>query len=131
MIIELEKWEYDLIELVSSENCTNYNVKEKDGKWYIDKYSLMTALEETQDYRRYAEGKVFELDRALNSDSSDELIDRLLRAEGSLQRAKKRIKELEENLKRFKELEKYLEIATSTWNEDQWDRAFEEGFTNE
>lgn len=121
MMIELEKWEYDLIDLVSTENCTNYNVIEKDGKWYIDKYILMCALEETQDYRRYAEEKVIELDKALNSDCFDELIDRLLRAEGSLLKAKKIIKELQDN----------LEIATSIFNEDQWDRVYEEGFTNE
>jgi hypothetical protein len=121
MIIELEKWEYDLIKLVSDENCTDYEVKEKDGKWYIDKYSLMCALDETQEYRRYAESKVIELDRALNSYNYDELLDRYLRAEGSLVRAKKKIEELKTN----------LEIATSVFNEDHWDRAYEEGFTNE
>ena len=117
-MIELEKWEYELMDKISSENCTDYNIKEEDGKHYIDKYDLMTALEETQDYREYADEKVIELSRVIDSDQLDELVDRCLRAEGSYRKAKKRIKELEEN----------IEVLTGTFNEDYWDKAFERGY---
>lgn len=67
-MIPLEDWEYKLLDKISSENSTDYNIKMIDNEYYIKKYDLMSLIEDTQDNREYAEEKVKELSNAMEED---------------------------------------------------------------
>lgn len=127
-MILLKEWELSLLRRIEESNMTNYDIKEIDGEYYIKQEDLFNLIDETQDNRDYAEQKVFELDRALNSESTDELIDKSIRAEGSLLSVKKKIKELEEQIENLKyENDVLKNKALSQCNEDALDRLIEEG----
>jgi len=67
-MIELDDWDYKLLEKISNENYTDYNIKIIDNEYYIKKDDLMTLIEETQHYREYAEEKVKELCNSMEED---------------------------------------------------------------
>lgn len=67
-MIELDDWDYKLLEKISNENYTDYNIKIIDNEYYIKKDDLMTLIQETQNYREYAEEKVKELCNSMEED---------------------------------------------------------------
>ena len=60
-MIPLKDWQYQLLEKVSKENMTDYEIIEIKGNYYISYDAILDALDETQSYREYAEEKVKEL----------------------------------------------------------------------
>lgn len=67
-MIALDEWDYKLLEKISNENYTDYNIKVIDDEYYIKKDDLMSLIEETQHYREYAEEKVKELCNSIEED---------------------------------------------------------------
>ena len=65
-MIPLKEWEYSLITRIEKENCTTYGIREIDGDYYIKTDDLMSLIDETQDYRDYAEEQIIELNNKLN-----------------------------------------------------------------
>ena len=68
-MIPLKEWEYSLITRIEKENCTTYGIREIDGDYYIKTDDLMCLIDETQDYRDYAEEQLIELNKILNNDN--------------------------------------------------------------
>lgn len=66
MMIALNEWQYSLLTRIEKENCTNYSIKEIGGDYYISLDSILEALDETQNYREYAEEQLIELNDKLN-----------------------------------------------------------------
>lgn len=66
MMIALNEWQYNLLRKLEKENCSNYEMREIKGDFYITIDDLMDALDETQNYRQYAEEKVVELSDKIN-----------------------------------------------------------------
>lgn len=60
-MIPLKEWQYILITRIEKENYTNYHVKEIEGDYYISFDDVFDALDETQEYRQYAEEKLCEV----------------------------------------------------------------------
>ena len=66
MMIALNEWQYSLLTRIEKENCTTYGIREIDGDYYIKTDDLMSLIDETQDYRDYAEEQIIELNNKLN-----------------------------------------------------------------
>ena len=60
-MIELNEDDIKLLQKVEQANSTDYGIVEIKSKYYINSDDLLVCLEETQDYREYAEEKVKEL----------------------------------------------------------------------
>lgn len=60
-MIPLKEWQYKLLERISKENYTNYHIKEIEGDYYISFDDVFEVLDETENYRQYAEEKLSEV----------------------------------------------------------------------
>jgi len=67
-VIELDEDDIKLLREVEQANSTDYGIVEIKGKKYINSDDLLVCLEETQDYREYAEEKVKELCNSIEED---------------------------------------------------------------
>ena len=116
-MIELREWQYNLIKKIEKDNCTNYEVVEIKGNYYITFDDLLDCLDETQNYREYAEEQLIELNNKLNEQPDIEA--------NSLQLST--IKKLNELRIENDELKKTIERIESTLNEDDYDKLSMEG----
>lgn len=116
-MIKLEEWQYSLITRIEKENCTTYGIREIDGDYYIKIDDLMSLIDETQDYRDYAEEQLIELNNKLNEMPDVEC--------NTLQLST--IKKLNELRIENDELKKKIEQIESTLNEDDYDKLAMEG----
>jgi membrane-associated HD superfamily phosphohydrolase len=66
MMIALNEWQYSLLTRIEKENCTDYGIKEIGGDYYISLDTILEALDETQNYREYAEEQLIQLNDKLN-----------------------------------------------------------------
>jgi hypothetical protein len=117
MMIALNEWQYNLLRKLEKENCSNYEMREIKGDFYITIDDLMDALDETQNYRQYAEEKVVELSDKINTIPNVEC--------DSLQLST--IKALNELRIENDKLKKDLETIKNTLNEDDYDKLAMEG----
>lgn len=116
-MILLNEWQYRLLTRIEKENCTTYSIREIDGDYYIKVDDLMSLIDETQDYRTYAEEKVVELTNKISEMPDVEA--------NSLQLST--IKKLNEIRIENDELKKTIERIESTLNEDDYDKLAREG----
>ena len=72
MMIALNEWQYNLLRKLEKENYSNYEMREIKGDFYIAVDDLMDALDETQNYRQYAEETVVELSDKINGMTNNE-----------------------------------------------------------
>lgn len=121
MMIALNEWQYSLLTRIEKENCTNYEIKEIGGDYYISLDNLFGALDETQNYREYAEEQLIQLNDKLNDMPDVEVNSLQLSTIKALNELHIKYEELENENKKLKE-----EIER-TFNEDDYDRLIEEG----
>lgn len=121
MMIALNEWQYSLLTRIEKENCTDYGIKEIKGDYYINIDDLLGALDETQNYREYAEEQLIELNDKLN-DMPDVEINSL---QLSTVKALNELRIENDNLK--KENETLRHEVENVCNEDMLDRLNMEG----
>ena len=117
-MIELKEWDYNLLKRLEEKNSTDYRITEIRGEYYINQDDLFTCLDDTSDYRDYAEQKLVE--------AADDYDDRLKDDIPGLE--KQYIDQIEKLKARNKELEETLDYAERRFNEDDYDRLIENGY---
>ena len=127
-MIPLKEWEYSLITRIEKENCTTYGIREIDGDYYIKTDDLMSLIDETQEYRTYAEEKVVELTSKINDMPDVEVNSLQLSTVKTLNELHVKYDELESKYKDLEEENKILKNETLRYcNEDDLDRLAFEG----
>ena len=127
-MIPLKEWEYSLITRIEKENCTTYGIREIDGDYYIKTDDLMCLIDETQDYRDYAEEQLIELNDKLNDMPDVEANSLQLSTIKALNELHIKYSELEEKYKDLKEENEILrDKAIMYCNEDMLDKLAFEG----
>lgn len=116
-MIKLEGNDYRLIKKLEKKNNKNYQILELDDEYYIRYYDLFCCLDDTADNRDYAEQKLIEIAEDYDSKKEDNIPGLQKSLQMELYKLKKENEKLKEN----------LEAVTGTFNEDQWDMAFERG----
>ena len=120
-MIELKEWDYNLLKRIEKANCTDYRITEIRGNYYINQDDLFVLIDDTQDYRDYAEQKLSEVSEAYDNTKKEDIPG----LEKSLQAEVDRLKEENENLKEENEI--LRNKALFYCNEDMLDRLAEEG----
>ena len=127
-MIPLKEWEYSLITRIEKENCTTYGIREIDGDYYIKTDDLMSLIDETQEYRDYAEEQIIELNNKLNDMPDVEVNSLQLSTVKALNELHIKYDELESKYKDLEEENKILKNETLRYcNEDDLDRLIFEG----
>ena len=127
-MIPLKEWEYSLITRIEKENCTTYGIREIDGDYYIKTDDLMSLIDETQDYRDYAEEQLIELNNKINDMPDVEVNSLQLSTVKALNELHVKYDELESKYKDLKEENKILrDNALMYSNEDMLDKLAFEG----
>lgn len=127
-MIPLKEWEYSLITRIEKENCTTYGIREIDGDYYIKTDDLMSLIDETQEYRNYAEEQIIELNNKINDMPDVEVNSLQLSTVKALNELHVKYDELESKYKDLEEENKILRNETLRYcNEDDLDRLFFEG----
>lgn len=128
MMIALNEWQYSLLTRIEKENCTDYEIKEIGGDYYISLDNILDALDETQNYREYAEEQLIELNDKLNDMPDVEVNSLQLSTVKALNELHVKYAELEEKYKDLKEENDILrDKAIMYCNEDDLDRLAFEG----
>lgn len=124
-MIPLKDWEYSMLNRISEDNCTNYNIKCIDDEHYIKTDDLMNLIDETQHYREYAEEKLTEVatehDKKYYEENCNSLQLSTIKALNELHVKYEKLQ------KENEELKQKMENIQSTLNEDDYDRLIEEG----
>lgn len=127
-MIPLKEWEYSLITRIEKENCTTYGIREIDGDYYIKTDDLMSLIDETQEYRDYAEEQIIELNNKLNDMPDVEVNSLQLSTVKALNELHVKYDELESKYKDLEEENKILrDKAIMYCNEDMLDKLNMEG----
>lgn len=127
-MIPLKEWQYNLLEKIEKENCSSYDISEIKGDYYIEFDALLDALDETQNYREYAEEQLIELNNKLNEQPDVEANSLQLSTIEALNELHIKYAELEEKYKDLKgENEILRDNAIMYCNEDKLDRLAFEG----
>jgi len=128
MMIALNEWQFNLIKKLEKENCSNYEMREIKGDFYITIDDLMDALDETQNYRQYAEEKIAELSDKINDMPDVEVNSLQLSTVKELNELHIKYSELEEKYKDLKEENEILRNRILFYcNEDMLDELAFEG----
>lgn len=128
MMIALNEWQYSLLTRIEKENCTDYEIKEIGGDYYISLDNILDALDETQNYREYAEEQLIELNDKLNDMPDVEVNSLQLSTVKALNELHVKYDELESKYKDLEEENKILKNETLRYcNEDDLDRLVFEG----
>ena len=117
-MIELKEWDYNLLKRLEDKNMTDYRITEIRGEYYINQDDLFTCLDDTSDYRDYAEQKLVEV--------ADDYDNRLKDDIPSLE--KQYLDQIEKLKARNKELEETLNCLQSTLNEEGYNKLSENGY---
>lgn len=125
-MILLKEWQYSLLTRIEKENCTTYSIREIDGDYYIKVDDLMSLIDETQDYRDYAEEKVIELTNKINELPDIEANSLQLNTIKALNEARIENDKLQ---KENNELKKTIDDIQNTLDEDDYDKLRERGIT--
>jgi hypothetical protein len=127
-MIPLKEWELSLLRRIEDSNMTTYGIREIDGDYYIKTDDLMSLIDETQDYRDYAEEQIIELNNKLNDMPDVEVNSLQLSTVKALNELHVKYDELESKYKDLEEENKILRNETLRYcNEDDLDRLFLEG----
>lgn len=127
-MIPLKEWEYSLLTRIEKENCTTYGIREIDGDYYIKTDDLMSLIDETQEYRNYAEGQIIELNNKINDMPDVEVNSLQLSTVKALNELHIKYDELESKYKDLEEENKILrDKAIMYCNEDMLDKLNMEG----
>lgn len=127
-MIPLKEWELSLLRRIEDSNMTTYGIREIDGDYYIKTDDLMCLIDETQDYRDYAEEQLIELNNKLNDMPDVEVNSLQLSTVKALNELHVKYDELESKYKDLEEENKILKNETLRYcNEDDLDRLAFEG----
>ena len=127
-MIPLKEWELSLLRRIEESNMTTYGIREIDGDYYIKTDDLMCLIDETQDYRDYAEEQLIELNNKLNDMPDVEVNSLQLSTVKALNELHVKYDELESKYKDLEEENKILRNETLRYcNEDDLDRLAFEG----
>ena len=127
-MIPLKEWELSLLRRIEESNMTTYGIREIDGDYYIKTDDLMSLIDETQDYRDYAEEQLIELNNKLNDMPDVEVNSLQLSTVKALNELHVKYDELESKYKDLEEENKILRNETLRYcNEDDLDRLAFEG----
>lgn len=117
MMIELEERYRRLIHQLEQENCRNYRIVNIKDSYYINIEDLLDALDDTQDYREYAEEKFKEYINK-TEERKEENTPGLL---NSYQKECEKLKEEKEKLIAI------VEAIQNTLSEDDYEKLAKEG----
>lgn len=127
-MIPLKEWELSLLRRIEESNMTTYGIREIDGDYYIKTDDLMSLIDETQDYRNYAEEQLIELNNKINEMPDVECNSLQLSTVKALNELHVKYDELESKYKDLEEENKILrDNALMYCNEDMLDRLNMEG----
>lgn len=127
-MIPLKEWELSLLRRIEESNMTTYGIREIDGDYYIKTDDLMSLIDETQEYRDYAEEQLIELNNKINDMPDVEVNSLQLSTVKALNELHIKYDELESKYKDLEEENKILKNETLRYcNEDDLDRLAFEG----
>lgn len=127
-MIPLKEWELSLLRRIEDSNMTTYGIREIDGDYYIKTDDLMSLIDETQDYRDYAEEQIIELNNKINDMPDVEVNSLQLSTVKALNELHVKYDELERKYKELEEENEILRNETLRYcNEDDLDRLVFEG----
>ena len=116
-MIELDETDVRLIQRIQKDNCTDYEILEIKDRYFIDKDNLLSALDDTQDNREYAEDKLKDYIEEAETRKEEEI-------PGLLKSYQKECEKLKEEKE---ELIKTIKSIQNTLDEDDYDKLAEEG----
>lgn len=128
-MIPLKEWELSLLRRIEDKNVTDYSIREIEGEYYIKQDDLFSLIDETEDYRDYAEQELKEITIKLDNtpiiEDNNSFYRNTIR---SLNELHIKYEELESKYKDLEEENRILrDKAIMYCNEDMLDRLNMEG----